>query len=56
MSTRKLAKEMHISRRSIQRIFREDLVCKLYKKTIRPKLTSLQKNNRVKFASQLLNS
>ena len=33
-STRKLAKEMNTSRRSVQRILREDLAFKLYKKTI----------------------
>ena len=43
MCTRKLAKEMHISRRSIQRILCEDLVCKSYKKTIQPWLTNLKK-------------
>ena len=43
VSTRKLAKEMNISRRSIQRILREDLGCKPYKKTKQPKLTNLQK-------------
>ena len=31
MSTQKLAKEINTSRRSIQRILREDLGCKLYK-------------------------
>ena len=43
VSTRKLAKEMNISRRSIQRILREDLGCKPYKKTKQPKLANLQK-------------
>ena len=43
VSTRKLAKEMNISRRSIQRIFREGLGYKPYKKTKQPKLTNLQK-------------
>ena len=43
VSTQKLAKEMNTSRRSIQRILREDLGCKPYKKTIQPKLTNLQK-------------
>ena len=50
VSTRKLAKEMNTSRRNIQRILREGLDCKLYKKTIQPKLTNLHKNKRVKFA------
>ena len=34
VTTRKLAKEMNTSRRSIQRILLEALDCKLYKKTI----------------------
>ena len=56
MSTRQLAKEINISRRSIQRILREDLGCKPYKKTKQPKLTNLQKNKRVKFANWVLNN
>ena len=56
VSIRKLAKEMNISRRSIQRILREDLGCKPYKKTKQPKLTNLQKNKRVKFANWVLNN
>ena len=56
VSTRKLTKEMNISRRSIQRILREDLGCKPYKKTKQPKLTNLQKNKRVKFANWVLNN
>ena len=43
VSTRKLAKEMNTSRQSIQWILFEDLGCKMYKKTIQPKLTNLQK-------------
>ena len=43
MSTPKLTKEMNTPRRSIQRILRESLGCKPYKKTIQPKLTNLQK-------------
>ena len=43
VSTRKLAKEINTSRRSIQRILCEALSCKPYKKTIQPKLTNLQK-------------
>ena len=43
VSTRKLAKEISTSRRSIQRILCEALGCKPYKKTIQPKLTNLQK-------------
>ena len=57
MSTRKFAKEMNTSKQSKQRIFREDLACKSYKKTIQPKLTNLQKENkRVKFANWALNN
>ena len=41
VSTRKLAKEMNSSARSIQRILREGLGCKPYKKTIQLKLTNL---------------
>jgi len=56
VSTRKLANDMNISRRSIQRILREDLGCKPYKKIKQPKLTNLQKNKRVKFANWVLNN
>ena len=56
VSTRKLAKEMNTSRRSIQRILREDLECKPYKKTIQPKLTNLQKSKKVKFGNWMLNN
>ena len=56
MSTRKLAKEINTSRRSIQRTLREGLDCKLYKTIIQPKLTNLQKNKRVKFANWVLNN
>ena len=45
---------MNTSRRSIQRILREALACKSHKKTIQPKLTNLQKDKRVKFASWVL--
>ncbi|CAF1305115.1 unnamed protein product [Rotaria magnacalcarata] len=43
LSTRKLAKDMKISRTTVQRILREDLGCNPYKKTKQPKLTNLQK-------------
>ena len=57
MSKRKLAKEkMNTSRQNIQQILREDLGCRPYEKTIQPKLTNLQKNNRVKFANWVLNN
>ena len=56
VSTRKLAKEMNTSRRSIRRVLLENLGCKSYKKTIQPKLTNLQTNKRIKFANWVLNS
>ena len=56
VSTRRLAKEMNTSRRSLQRILREDIDCKPYKKAIQPKLTNFQKNKRVKFANWVLNN
>ena len=56
VSTRKLAKEMNTSRRSIQRILRKDLGCKPYKETTQPKLTNLQKNKRIKFVKWMLNN
>jgi transposase len=43
VSKRRLAAEMNISRRSAQRILREDLGCFPYKKIKQPKLTDLQK-------------
>ena len=43
VSTRKLAKAMNTSRRSIQRILGEDLGCQQCRKRIQPKLTNLQK-------------
>jgi len=55
VSTRRLAAEMKISRRSVQRILREDLGCFPYKKIKQPKLTDLQKRKRVKFANWVLN-
>jgi len=56
VSTRRLAAEMNISRRSAQRILREDLGCLPYKKIQQPKLTDLQKQKRIKFANWLLNN
>ena len=56
VSTRKLAKEMNSSTRSMQRILSEDLGCKPYKKIIQPKLTNLQKNKTVKFANWVFNN
>ena len=46
MYTRKLAKGMNTSRRSIQRILGEDLACKPHKKVIQPKIINLQKKIR----------
>ena len=43
VSTQKLAKDVNISRRNIQRILRENLGCKPYKKRIQSKLTNFQK-------------
>jgi transposase len=56
VSTRRLAAEMNISRRSAQRILREDLGCLPYKKIKQPKLTDLQKQKRAKFANWVLNN
>lgn len=56
ISTRKLAMSTNISRRSIQRILRQDLGYFPYKKTKQPKLTDLQKRKRVKFANWVLNN
>ena len=55
MSTRRLAAEMKILRRSVQRILREDLGCFPYKKIKQPTLTDLHKRKRVKFANWVLN-
>ena len=55
VSTRRLAAEMNISRRSAQRILREDLGCFPYKKTKQLKLTDLQKRKRIKFPNSVLN-
>jgi hypothetical protein len=55
VSTRRLAAEMKISRRSVQRILCEDLGCFPYKKIKQPKLTDLRKRKRVKFAKWVLN-
>ncbi|CAF3639840.1 unnamed protein product [Rotaria socialis] len=56
VSTRKLAKDLKISRTDVQRILREDLGCKPYKKRKQPKLTNLQKTRRIKFANWVLNN
>ena len=47
---------MNTSRQNIQRILREDLGCKSYKKIIQPKLNNLQKSKRVKFTNWMLNN
>ena len=49
--TRKLAKEFNISRRSIQRILRNDLGLFAYKKIHEPKLTDEHKEKRKMFAN-----
>ena len=49
--TRKLAKEFNISRRSIERILRNDLGLFAYKKIREPKLTDEHKDKRKKFAN-----
>ena len=51
ISARKLAKEFNISRRSIQRILRNDLGLFAYKKIREPKLTDEHKDKRKKFAN-----
>ena len=51
ISTRKLPKEFNISRRSIQRILRNDLGLFAYKKIREPKLTDEHKDKRKKFAN-----
>ena len=56
VSTRRLAVDLNVSRRSAQRILRVDLGCFPYKKIKQPKLTDLQKNKRVKFANWVLNN
>ena len=56
ISTRKLAAQMKISRRSIQRILKQDLGYFPYKKIKEPRLTELHKTKRVKFANWVLNN
>lgn len=50
VSTRKLALELDISRRSAQRILRDDLGCRPYKQLIEPALAEEHKEKRRKFA------
>lgn len=56
VSTRRIAVEFSISKNNAQRILPEDLDCVPYKKIRQPKLTHLQKQNRLKFASWVLNN
>ena len=51
ISTRKLPKEFNISRRSTQRILRNNLGLFAYKKIREPKLTDEHKDKRKKFAN-----
>jgi transposase len=51
VSSRKLANELGISRRSVQRILQSDLGCRPYKKIIEPFLTDDHKIKRKKFAN-----
>ena len=55
VSTRRLAAEMKISRRSVQRILREDLGCFPHKKIKQPKVTDFYKRKKAKFANWVLN-
>ncbi|CAF4593997.1 unnamed protein product, partial [Didymodactylos carnosus] len=56
VSSRKLASELDISRRSVQRILQNDLGLRAYKKIIEPFLTDTQKANRIKFANWIRNN
>lgn len=51
VSTRKLATELAVSRRSIQRMLKSDLGCRAYKKRIEPMITEAQKAKRKHFAN-----
>ena len=51
VSTRKLAIELDVSRRSVQRILRNDLRCQAYKKRIEPLLTDTHRTKRKMFAN-----
>ena len=51
VSIRKLAVELDISNGSVQRILKEDLGCRPYKKRIEPLLTDIEKSKRIKFAN-----
>ena len=55
-STRKLARKLQISRRSVQRILREDLGRRPYKIVREPRLSDEQKRKRVKFANWVRNN
>ena len=51
MSSRKLARELAISRTSIQRILCKDLVLRAYKIKVEPSLSDEQSKKRVQFAN-----
>ena len=51
VSTRKLASKLKISRRSVQRILKNDLGLTSYKKRIEPLLTDTQKAKRITFSN-----
>ena len=51
LSTRKLAIELEVSRRSVQRMLRDDLGCQAFKKRIEPLITDIQKGKRKTFAN-----
>ena len=56
LSTRRLAAELGVPRKSAQRILHKDLDCFPSKKIKQPKLTGLQKKKRIKFANWVLNN
>ena len=51
LSTRKLAIELEVSRSSVQRMLRDDLGCRAFKKRIEPLITDIQKGKRKTFAN-----
>lgn len=56
VSSRKLAKEIGISRRTVQRILRSDLGCRPYKKIVEPMLTEEHKVKRKRFFNWIRNN
>ena len=51
VSSRKLSRELAISRTSVQRILRDDLGLRAYKVQVEPLLSDEQKEKRVRFAN-----